>query len=123
MNWKESLAWDIYNWCKEHDLWQDIVIYFDGAAWSANSGAWGGELPLYMREDLYYYENKNPRDYFEYANPDTLSMSFEGGLYYVLNGYTPGWVKLEAEFLALFEKYGFYYELGNAWNLAAFQLP
>lgn len=128
MNWKESLAWDIYNWCKEHDLWQDITIYFDGKAWSSDSGEWGcgnhsEQLPLFMREDLYLYENKNPLDYFEYANPDTVSMSFEGELYYVLNGYTPGWVKLEAEFLALFEKYGFYYELGNAWNLAAFQLP
>ena len=57
-------------------------------------------------ENLYEYENKNPRDYFEYANPDTLSMSFEGNLFHVLNGYVSGWIKLEQQFAKLFEKHG-----------------
>lgn len=123
MNWKEALARDIYNWCKQYGLWGDNTIYFDGKAWASDHRAWQGQLPNQIDEDLFEYADRDPRNYFEYANPDTLSMSFEGELYYVLNGYTPGWVKLEAEFLALFEKYGMYYELGNSWNLAAFQLP
>ena len=49
-------------------------------------------------------------------------MSFEGPLYDVLNAYVPGWVKKEDEFRKLFEKYGFYYELGNAWNLSAYEI-
>ena len=46
-----------------------------------------------------------------------LSMSFEGPLYYVLNGYEGG--HLAEEFMKIFEKYGLYWELGNAWNLTA----
>lgn len=121
MNKKESLARDIYKWCKKNNLWGDNIIYFNDKAW-ASFESWNGVLGKKVGEDIYEYENKNPLDYFEYANPKTLSMSFEGPLYRVLNAYVSGWVKLENEFLKLFEKYGFYYELGHAWNLSAYEL-
>lgn len=117
----ESLARDIYNWCKKNHLWGDNTIYFDGKAWSSSAG-WDLEKGKPIDGNLYEYENKNPKDYFEYANPATLSMSFEGPLYRVLNGYTYGWVKLENELNQLFEKYGYYFEYGHAWNLSAFKL-
>lgn len=115
------LAIDIYEWCKKHDLWGDNTLYFDGKAWS-NSETWAGEKGKKIAEDLYEYEDRNARDYFEYANPKTLSMSFEGSLNYVLNGYTRGSWRLEAEFSNLFKKYGFYYELGHSWNLSAYEI-
>jgi hypothetical protein len=34
----------------------------------------------------------------------------------------PGWVKLEDEFSKLFNKYGYYHEMGHAWNLAAYEI-
>lgn len=71
---------------------------------------------------MYEYDDKNPCDYFEYGNPDTLSMSFEGNLYYVMNGYTSHSCKLEEKFSKLFEKYGLFYELGHAWNLSAYDM-
>jgi hypothetical protein len=117
----ELLARDIYDWCVRHDLWGDNIIYFNGKAWSSSS-KWSGVKGKQIAESLYEYEDKNPLDYFEYANPDTLSMSFEGALNYVLNGYVIGWTKLEAEFLKLFEKYNLYYEMGHSWNLAAFKI-
>lgn len=117
----ECLARDIYNWCIEKDLWGDNIIYFNGKAWN-NSKTWNGRRGVQIDEDLYEYEDKNPLDYFEYGNPKTLSMSFEGSLNYVLNGYVRGWVKLEDEFRRLFEKYGLYYEMGHAWNLAAYEI-
>lgn len=117
----ELLAKDIYEWCIKNELWGDNTIYFGGKAWSSSS-TWSGVKGKKITEDLYEYEDKNPLDYFEYANPDTLSMSFEGELNYVLNGYTYGWVKLEAEFLALFEKYGYYYEMGYSWSLSAYEI-
>lgn len=117
----ESLANDIYKWCKKKRLWGDNCIYFDGKAW-ASWPEWHGENGNKINEDLYEYENKNPKDYFEYANPDTLSMSFEGPLNHVLNGYVHGWVKMENEFSKLFNKYGYYYELGYAWSLSAYEL-
>lgn len=116
----ELLANDIYNWCIKHELWGDNCIYFNGKAW-ASWNEWHGEQGSQLNERLYEYKNRNPKEYFEYANTETLSMSFEGPLYRVLNAYTPGWVKLESEFGKLFEKYGLYFELGHAWNLSAFE--
>lgn len=116
----ESLATDIYNWCVENDLWRDCCIYFSGEAWAAWS-EWGGEKGKKIGEGLYLYESKNPLDYFKYANPDTLSMSFEGDLHQVINDFGctfPNWYD---EFNNLFEEHGYYYELGNAWNLSAYE--
>lgn len=116
-----ALAKDIYNWCQKKGLWGDNIIYFNGKAWSS-SKEWSGIQGKPIGDDLYEYEDKNPRDYFEYVNdPNILSMSFEGPLNHVLNAYVRGWVNLESEFMKLFEKYGLYYEMGNTWNLSAYE--
>lgn len=117
----ELLAKDIYDWCVKNDLWGDNIIYFNGKAWSS-SVTWGVDKGKKIEDELYEYENRNPLDYFEYANPKTLSMSFEGSLNHVLNGYTHGWIKLEEEFSKLFTKYGLYYEMGYAWSLSAYEI-
>lgn len=117
----EKLANDIYKWCKKHYLWVDNCIYFNGKAWASWSESHGVK-GIKIAEDLYEYANRNPKDYFEYANPDTLSMSFEGALYDVLNANVRGWTKLEDEFRKLFEKYDVYYELGHAWNLTVYEI-
>ena len=115
------LAIDIYEFCRKHDLWDDNVIYFDGKAWT-NSEVWYGEEGKNLAEELYEYENRNPKDYFEYANKNTLSMSFEGGLNHMLNGHMIGWIKLEEQFSKLFTKYNLYYEMGYAWSLSAYEI-
>lgn len=120
-NRNESLAYDIYNWCKKNHLWGDNTIYFNGKALS-NLPEWGNDKGKQIAEDLYEYENKNVNDYFEYGNPYTVSMSFEGSLYHVLNGYTPGWIRKSTEFEKIFEKHGMYFEQGDAWNLSAYEL-
>ena len=117
----EALAKDIYNWCMKKGLWGDNIIYFDGKAWSS-SPEWSGVKGKQIGDRIYEYEDKNPKDYFEYGNPNTLSMTFEGPLYHVLNGYTKGWSKLEQQFSKLFKKYGLYYEMGYAWSLSAYQI-
>ena len=116
----ELLAKDIYKWCMKKHLWGDNCIYFNGKAW-ASWGAWHEENGKQIGDRLYEYEGKNPKDYFEYVNPDTLSMSFEGSLYNVLNANVSGWVKLEHEFGEIFKKYGMYYEMGHSWNLSVFK--
>ena len=117
----EALAKDIYDWCIKNDLWGDNCIYFNGKAW-ASWDNWHNENGIKINDRLYEFQNRNPVEYFEYANPDTLSMSFEGPLYYVLNGYVKGWTKLENEFYDLFNKYGYYYEMCHAWNLSAYKI-
>ena len=120
-NTMEMLAKDIYDWCIANDLWGDNCIYFNGKAW-ASWDTWGYEKGKKIGEYLYEYDDRDPRDYFDYVNIDTLSMSFEGSLNHVLNAYVPGWVKLEKEFSDLFNQYGVYYEMGNAWNLSVFEI-
>ena len=120
-NKMESLARDIYKWCIKKDLWGDNIIYFNGKAWSSSS-EWSGIQGKQIDENLYEYEDKNPKDYFEYGNPDTLSMSFEGPLYHVLNAYVSGWTKLEGQLSKLFEKYGLYYEMGYTWSLSTYKI-
>lgn len=120
-NRNERLAIDIYNFCKKKGLWGDNCIYFNGIA-LASWPDWHGVTGKKIAEDLYRYDNKRPLDYIRYANPETITMSFEGPLNHVLNGYVKGWVKLENEFSKLFKKHGFYYEMGYAWSLSAYEL-
>ena len=121
-NRNEMLAVDIYQWCKKKGLWGDNCIYYDGIA-LASWPDWHGVAGKRIAEDLYKYDSKSPLDYIRYANPDTITMSFEGPLNHVLNGYVSGWVKLENEFSKLFEKHGLYFEMGYSWSLAADELP
>ena len=119
-NKMEMLAKDIYKWCMKKHLWGDNCIYFNGKAW-ASWDTWHEENGKQIGDRLYEYDNRNPKDYFEYANQDTLSMSFEGPLYMVLNANVSGWVKLEHEFSEIFKMHGVYYELGHSWNLSVFE--
>lgn len=115
----ESLAQEIYQWCVRKDLWGDNCLYFDGKAWASWS-TWSGVKGKKIETDLYEYENKDPRDYFG-GGKSVLSCSFEGSLNYVLNGYVPGWSKLEAEFYKLFNKYGLFFEMYDSWNGNAYE--
>ena len=117
----ETLAKEIYDWCVEKDLWGDSCIYFNGKAW-ASWDTWHDDDGKLIDNELYEYKNRNPKEYFEYANPNTLSMSFEGPLYRVLNAYVPGWIALTEEFGDIFRRHGFYYELGHAWNLSVYEI-
>lgn len=120
-NRNESLALHIYDWCKAKHLWGDNCIYYNGKA-LASWSEWEGEAGHKVNDDLYLYENKDPLRYIEYANPNTITMSFEGPLYHVLNGYVRGGYKLEEQLQELFKKYGYYFEYGHAWNLSAYEL-
>lgn len=116
----EQLATEIFNWLVDHEMWVDVCIYFNGKKWSTNNK---NCTEFCYNERKYFEYEAEPTDYFEYVRePNILSMSFEGIFYEVLNGYVSGWTKLEEEFRKILEKYGLYYELGNAWNLTCFEI-
>lgn len=117
---KEQLATEIFEWLVEHEMWVDVCIYFNGKRWSTSNHK--DCMDFCYNEHRYFEDEADPRDYFSYVNDKTLSMSFEGPLYHMLNGYTQGWVKLEDEFQKIFEKYNLYIELGNAWNLTCYEI-
>lgn len=117
---REELATEIFNWLNKHEMWVDTQIYFNGKCWSTSDK--DGKQFSYNEGKYFEYEAE-PKHYFEYVRePNILSMSFEGELYDVLNGYTYGWARREEEFRKIFEKYGVYFELGNAWNLSCYEI-
>lgn len=118
---KLKLAHTIIDWCKQHYVWEDCCIYFDGKAW-ATWDDWKDVKGIEIIEGVYEYADKNPKDYIEYANPDTITMSFEGGLYDILNANCYGWVKRYDEFEELFKPFGCYFELGYAWSFSVYEI-
>ena len=111
----ENLAGEIVAFLKAYDIADGVSIYYNGDVIRSKTE--------YKNNGEYSYtwvktESVDPHKYFEYAAYDhRLSMSFEGGLYDVLN-YSGG-SKMD-KFMKIFERYGLYYELGNAWNLTCF---
>lgn len=124
----EKLAKEIFEFLYENKIWIDVSIYFNHKCWSthkSNQAVFvGGEhdpYDMFCYNEHGYFESCNidPKNYFEYvAEPNILSMSFEGPVYDILNGYSSA--ALYDELLAIFKKYGLYFELGNAWNLSAY---
>lgn len=111
----EELAKEIIAFLEQHELANAVSIYFNNKV-IRSRGHYNDDFDYIPKWET--TEDVNPHDYFEYCAYDhILSMSFEGGLYHVLN-YSYG--KREEEFRAIFEKYGLYYEFGNAWNLSAY---
>lgn len=103
MTRNEKLAKDIQKFLNEHNLQSDTRIYYDGLAIS------NGEEIL---EDL------TPSDFFEYANDETVSMSFEGPLNFLLN-YSSDYALME-EFNKVFRNHGAWFEQGYAWSLSTY---
>lgn len=116
----ERLAHEIIKWLTSHEMWQDVCLYYNGKRVST-SGVVDGRHEFRYNGEPFVEEGIDPRKYFKYvAKQHILSMSFEGPLYDVLNAYTPGWTKLEAEFQSIFERHGCYYEPGECWNLSCY---
>ena len=114
----ESMAVEIREFLLNAGIWQDTEIYFNGKRFASHDPV-DDKYYYNDREHLIVEENQDPRTYFEYvANEHILSMAFEGPVYKMVNGYTDTEILLR--FNKIFEKYGVYYELGNAWNLTCY---
>jgi hypothetical protein len=92
---------------KSHDLLGDTCIYFNGIRWNYST-CHGGK----RKEET----DMKASDYFDYANDESVCMSFEGGFYDALNMHY-GCATHDAFLKILNEKFNAYFELGNAWNL------
>lgn len=113
----ERLANEIIAFLEAYHIASDVSIYYNGnVIRSKTEHVWDWDNSEYNAKYTWVKTyDVDPHDYFEYAAYDhILSMSFEGGLYDLLN-YNGG-SKMD-KFMKIFEKYGLYYELGNSWNL------
>ena len=124
----EKLANEIRTFLDDNFLNGDVRIYFNGKALSHGEEdsciTWNNEIKDYedkpSRTPWTVIENIDPKEYFDYTS-DILCMSFEGSLYDCLNGCTAYDGKIYDKLQNIFNKYGCYFELGNYWNLAAFE--
>ena len=113
----EMLAKEITVFLELHNIAGDVSIYFNNKVLRSKMVTDGIDKYKYVWNEEF---DVNPHDYFDYCAYDhILSMSFEGGLYDVLN-YSGG-SKMD-KFMKIFEKRGLYYELGNAWNLSVYPI-
>jgi len=116
---EEKLAKDIIDFLLKHEIFDDTFIYVNGKRYGTCDGEGHYNYGTNSWDKVYVEDNKDPKDYFEWAGKH-LSMSFEGPLYDILNySFEFGESKIEKELTEIFHKHGYYWELGNAWNLTA----
>lgn len=108
---KMEIIRKIESWMKKNDLLGTVRMYFNNKCWCWYDG----------KKKL--IEEIKGSEYFEYANDDTISISFEGPFYNVMNyGYdNKVWDGLQGEFDKLLDGFDCWYELGNAWNLSIYE--
>ena len=110
----QKLAYEIAELLSDRGYEGDMAIYFNGK-----------RLQCFTDEDHDGWkleEGYKGSDYTEYANDDTITMTFEGiySIYDEINGYSRRTNVID-EFESLLESYGYYFELGNAWNLSIYK--
>lgn len=117
----EELADRIYKLFRKNNMWSDCRIYFNGNALDTNDGSANGAGSLHYDGMAFLHEGMDPNEYFEYVNPEhILSMSFEGPIYHMFN-YNE-YRSVMTQFRKLLDRFGVYYELGNAWNLTLYYI-
>lgn len=116
----EALAKEIREYLLDNGMWQDVNIYFNGKRFTTRDRE-TGKYHYNDREHLIEEEDQDPRNYFEYVNPDhILSMSFEGPACEML--YYDEYPAIRRGFDKIFEKYGLYYEFGHHWNFSCYYI-
>lgn len=114
----ESLAIKIIDFCCKHHMFTDVNIYVGDYVYSPEPKNNNSKKFITNRKSTYYVTYGVPD--VDYSNPETITMTFEGTMYDVMN-YGDG--KLAEELKSIFAEYGLYYELGHAWSLSAWDLP
>lgn len=106
----KKLAQEIMQLLDKHEVGYQTAIYVDGTKYSQfqTEGHW--DIAQGVRGS----------QYTEYANDETITMTFEGYFYEIMNYGRMSYV-LE-EFNELVESFGYSYELGEAWNLALYAI-
>lgn len=114
---KHNLLKDLINLLQKENCFQDTCIYIDDKRYFSEKCSWHTNQHFDDELNLWYQDNIDVKDYIEYSNPDTLTVTFEGPLYHALN-YDNG--NMETKLNHLFKKYGLYFEYGYAWSFTLY---
>lgn len=122
---KYRLAEEIIQFLYENECFNDIALYVNGFCFTSYP------RPCYLkiiRPYGTYYKSIDKVDIVQqlaYANPDLLTMTFEGDFNHIINhrGFDedPEYSeKILEKFSTILDKYGLYYEQGYSWSLACY---
>ena len=118
----EKLRQKIVALFTEYDVLGDCTIYANGKRWIYGYKVSEDAYELVLTEKV--EDNIDVKEYLEYCNSDTISITFDGsGLYGILNYDIDdrGFDFIE-RFNTLLEEYGLYYEQGFAWSLSLYEI-
>ena len=133
-----SLMEEVIKYCTLCDMFDNMNLYANGHKYSSDfhPDAQVIVIPILDKDmvrvsfddpseaptEAVYYDCGpcDVRDYLEYCNPDTVSMSFEGYFNSAYNGYY-GSSQTEEDITDIAEQYGLYPEQGHSWNLAFYE--
>lgn len=116
----EKLRLKIVALLTEYDVLGDCTIYANGKRWIYGYKVSDDAYELALTEKV--EDNIDVKEYLEYCNPDTISITFDGsGLYGILNYDIDDRGFIE-RFNALLKEYGLYYEQGFAWSLSLYEI-
>lgn len=115
----ENIALDLITFLQRHDLYYMVNIYVNNKVLTDNrmKGTETRDTPF---GPYYIVHNVNPGDLLEYYNPETITVTFEGPLYHIIN-YSECH-SLYKELCSLFERYGLYLEQGYAWSFSLYYI-
>lgn len=116
-----ELAAQLIDYFQEIGCWYDMGIYVDNERWASQKYSKDTDMEkCTTKKGTEYYVEKNVdiSARLEYSNPDTISMYFEGPLYYTINYDDYDFLtKMDEKFL---KPYNLYFEQGHAWSAAAY---
>ncbi len=130
-NRNRKLMEEIIRYLYKRDLIEDMTLFANGKEYMCDCSYLRhkrdrGEIhPIeHTTYKKKYYEicDRNPKDIDEYCNPDTVSMTFEGPLYYTYNGYTLHNYNAREDIAKIARKYGMYPEQGYAWSVSFWKI-
>ncbi|WP_283696354.1 hypothetical protein [Clostridium perfringens] len=112
----ENLTEELKNLLIKNDYFKDVTIYYNNKAvrYDYENGNY---------EDIIILKNVDSKKIFEFGNHETIIIGFEGKLYKAINypdkraDYS-----IVEEMEKLFEKYGYYSELGYSYSLSLYQI-
>lgn len=115
----DKLAVDLIIFLQQHDLFYMVNIYVNNKMLTDNRMK-GSEMKTTPFGPYYIINDINPKDKIEYANPETITVTFEGPLYHFIN--YEGEHSLYKQLCNLFERHGLYLEQGYPWSFALYYM-
>ena len=116
------MAIETIRYLSERGLFYSVDIYAGGMHYSDAGHPWQ-ELDRESVPGTDVWAGGYDRCPCEYANPETLTMTFEGSLYHAMNYGTGYGDRAWNELDQIFARYGLYLEMGHAWSLACYPEP